>query len=208
MTNKEQIRCIALVAREHGLATLKEIQQKDNLLLIAIFTHKFNPKSYDSKQNIRDDFEEYELFSKQNNIPLFSVNSKDENIILDEYVETNDFHFLISISWRYLISERIFEKARYGAINLHRGDLPKYAGVEPIKKALQNNEQKIAICCHHISKNFDEGEVIFKSYHDTNYEEQYTLENNVDRLKKEITPYFPKLTIKTLQFLMENHRNE
>ena len=74
---------------------------------------------------------------------------------------------------------------KFGSINLHRGDLPKYAGIEPIKQALQNHEERIAVCCHHITKNFDEGKVIFKSYHDTNYDEGESLEQNIERL------YFP-----------------
>ena len=84
----------------------------------------------------------------------------------------------------------------------------KYAGIEPIKRALQNHEERIAVCCHHITKNFDEGEVIFKSYHDTNYDEEKSLDQNIERLKNEITKYFPELTIKTLEYLIDNDRNE
>ena len=81
-----------------------------------------------------------------------------EEYLLEDISE-NEFEFLLSISWRYLIPPQVFEKAEFGAINLHRGDLPKYAGVEPIRKALENNEERIAVCCHHITKNYDEGEV-------------------------------------------------
>tara|TARA_B100000029_G_scaffold385549_1_gene381240 strand:- start:147 stop:776 length:630 start_codon:yes stop_codon:yes gene_type:complete len=208
MTKKKIIRCVALVAREHGMATLKEIVSKENYVITAIFTHKLNPKVYDINQNIRDDFNEYENFAKKNNIPLYTIDSKLENKILNEYILENEFDFIISISWRYLIPENVFGKAKYGAINLHRGDLPKYAGVEPIKRALENGENKIAVCCHHITPNFDEGEVIFKYYHNTNYDNKLLLEQNVERLKKEITKYFPKLTIKTLAHLMETSKNE
>ena len=91
-----------------------------------------------------------------------------------------------------------------GSINLHRGDLPKYAGVEPIKRALQNSEKFIHVSCHHISKNFDEGKVIFKSIHPTNYDISKSIDDNVERLKIEITPYFPQLTIKSLELLIDS----
>ena len=128
--------------------------------------------------------------------------------LLEDIDSKNQFEFLLSISWRYLIPPQVFEKAEFGAINLHRGDLPKYAGVEPIRKALENNEERIAVCCHHITKNYDEGEVIFKSYHDSNYDKGMSLELNIERLKKEITKYFPELTIKTLKHLTKDDTNE
>jgi methionyl-tRNA formyltransferase len=208
MNKKKIIKCIALVAREHGMATLKEILEIDGYDIMAIFTHKLNPKVYDVDQKIRNDFIQYEEFAKKNNIPLYTIDSKFGKKVLDSYISENEFEFLISISWRYLIPKSVFEKAKYGAINLHRGDLPKYAGIEPIKRALENNEKEIAVCCHHITSNFDEGKVIFKDYHKTNYQNELSLEQNVVRLKKEITKYFPKLTIKTLEYLMETSENE
>ena len=207
MSKNNKIRCIGLVAREHGFHALKELQLK-GYKIIAIFTHKFNPKSYDPEKKIRSDFQDFQLFAEENEIPLYTIDSTSEKKLLEQFVSKNEFEFLISISWRYLIRPEVFEKAKYGSINLHRGDLPKYAGIEPIKRALQNHEERIAVCCHHITKNFDEGEVIFKSYHDTNYNEEKSLDQNIERLKNEITKYFPELTIKTLEYLIDNDRNE
>jgi len=208
MNTKIKNRCVTLLAREHGLASLKELQLSGDFEIVAIFTHKFNPKSYDPEQKIRDDFSDFKLFAKENHIPLFTIDSKDEKKVLEKYASENDFEFLISISWRYLIPPEIFEKAKYGSINLHRGDLPKYAGIEPIKRALMNYEKKIAICSHHVSENFDEGKVLFKYFHNVNYQKNMSLEQNIDRLKSEITVYFPKLTIKTLRYLMDDEKYE
>jgi methionyl-tRNA formyltransferase len=208
MNKHKQIRCLVLLAREHGLAALKQMHSTNKYQIIAIFTHKFNPKTLDIKQKIRNDFKDYKLFADQNHIPLYTINSKHEKKILDEFAIKNEFEFLISISWRYLIPSDVFKKARYGAINLHRGDLPKYAGIEPIRRALENDEKEIVICCHNISSNYDEGEVIFKCHHNSNYEKHLSLEQNVKRLKKEITKYFPELTIKTIQHLMKTNKDE
>ena len=200
--------CIALVARNHGLETIKELIQSSNFKLIAIFTHKINPKSYDPLRNERNDFKDFKNISEKNRIPFFSIDSRDEKYRLDDFVRKHDFHFLISISWRYIISPTIFKKAKYGSINLHRGELPKYAGVEPIKKALENSENKIVISCHHISEKIDAGEIIFEKSHPSNYDKKFSLEENVDRLKDEITPYFSELTIKSLEYLIGDNKNE
>jgi len=196
--------CLVLAGRNHGLETLKKLNEKSNYDVIAIFTHKLNPKSLDIQQKERDDFLDYEKFAEINSIPLYTIDKFDEKSILDDFALQCNYDFLISISWRFLISPQVFSRSNIGSINLHRGDLPKYAGVEPIKRALKNSEKFIHISCHNISKNFDEGQVIFESTHPTNYGDSMSLDDNVERLKKEITPYFPQLTIKSLKFLIDS----
>ena len=207
-SNSKKYSCLVLAGRNHGLATLKKLNELSNYKIISIFTHKFNPKSLDIHQKERDDFSDYQNFAKINSIPLKTINKFDEKYILDNFTLQYDYDFLISISWRYLISTQVFSKSNIGSINLHRGDLPKYAGAEPIKRALKNSEKLIHISSHNISKNFDEGEVLFKASHPTNYDTSMSLDDNVERLKKEITPYFPQLTIKSLEFLIDNRCHE
>ncbi len=200
--------CLFLAGRSHGLESLKKLNELSEFNIIAIFTHKLNPKSYDIKQKERNDFSNYLKFAKTNDIPLHTIDKSDEKYLLDDFALSSNYDFLISVSWRYLISSAVFSKSNIGSINLHRGDLPKYAGVEPIKRALQNSEKFIYISCHNISKNFDEGKVIFKSKHPTNYDKTKSIDKNVERLKKEIIDYFPQLTIKSLKFLIDSKNNE
>ena len=201
-------KCLVLAARNHGLETIKQLSDSDIFQIIAIFTHKFNPKSYDPQQKERKDFKDFKDFANNKNIPFYSIDKPTEKINLEKYSFDADYDFLISISWRYLISPQVFNKAKYGAINLHRGDLPKYAGVEPIKHALTNHEKNLVISCHYITKNFDEGKVICKTSHPINYDSTRSFTENVERLKNEITQYFPKLTIKSLKFLLQGDVNE
>jgi methionyl-tRNA formyltransferase len=200
--NQKKYKCIILAGREHGLQTLSELLKISNYEIIAIFTHKFNPKSHNLEKKERDDFCKYKKIALNNDIPIYTIDNPSEKNILEEFSASTDYDFLISISWRYLITPQVFEKAKIGSINLHRGDLPKYAGIEPIKRALGNSEKNIYVTSHHISKNFDEGEVIFKIHHPTNYDISKSLEENIERLKNEITIYFPQLTIKSLKFLI------
>ena len=207
-SDSKKYTCLFLAGRNHGLESLKNLNKLPNYDIIAIFTHKFNPKSLDTQQKERDDFSDYEKFAKTNSIPLYAVDKFNEKFILDDFALKYNYDFLISISWRFLISPQVFSKSNIGSINLHRGNLPKYAGVEPIKRALKNSEKFIHISCHNISKNFDEGKVIFESTHPTNYDASISIDDNVERLKKEITPYFPQLTIKSLEFLINSKYHE
>lgn len=203
MTN--QYKCVVLFAREHGLESLRKLIKSKNYKIIAIFTHRLNPKSYDSQRKERSDFNDFVTISKLSKIPFFIIDSISEKILLERFSEEHDFDFLISISWRYLIPPQVFKKAKIGSVNLHRGDLPKYAGAEPIKRALENKENTVSICAHHIIQNFDEGEIICKIVHPTNYDGDKLLNENVDRIKHEITPYFSQLTLKSLKLLLKSH---
>jgi len=203
----EKFTCVLLVARKHGLETIKKLISLSNYKINGIFTHRLNPKVYDSKRNQRQDYIEFEKISTDNKIPFFTIDNSDEKFKLNEFVDNNEFDFLISVSWRYIISPKIFKKAKFGSINLHRGDLPKYAGIEPIRKAIENGEKEIVISCHHISEEIDAGEIIFKKTHPSNINQNLSLENNVERLKDEITQYFPELTIKSLEFIIRERKN-
>lgn len=205
MINQDMVekpyRCVLLIAREHGLETARHMLKLGRFQILSIFTHRLNPKSYDPKKKERDDFRRFTELAEVNRIPLITIDSKSEQIKLEDFCSKTDYDFLISISWRYLISSNVFKKARIGAINLHRGDLPKYAGAEPIKKAIENKENEIVICAHRITENYDEGEVLCKARYPIKYDEQVSLLENVERLKREITPCFPQLTIKSLDIL-------
>lgn len=196
-----------MLARNHGLAVLKDILEKNsNFEFIGIFTHKFNPKIYDPNQNIRNDFQDFYSLSKEHNIDIFTIDKKDEKFQLEKFSNENEFDFLISISWRYLISPQIFKKAKIASFNIHRGDLPKYAGVEPIKQALLNHEKQIGVTSHNISEEIDQGKIISKKFHPVHFDNNKSLEDNIERLKKEITPYFVELNMESLNsFLRKNY---
>ena len=182
--------CLALAAREHGLAALDELVKSEQYKIIGLFTHRLNPKSYDASRQQRLDFGDFAEFASRNSIPLYTVDSVPEKEKVVEFAQKNDFDFIVSVSWRYLVPPEVFNKPKIAAINLHRGDLPKYAGAEPILKALKNNETEIAICAHYMTEKYDEGDVICKARHPVNYDSSASLEQNVERLKKEITPHF------------------
>lgn len=201
---KKKFRIIALVARNHGLEVLEKLIPMNNFEIIAIFTHKLNPKVYDPFQKIRQDYKLYYKISEENNIPLFTIDKKEEKYILNKYVEKNNFDFLVSVSWRYLISDQVFQSAKIGSFNIHRGDLPKYAGVEPIRRAIENDEKEIFVCSHIITKEIDQGRILSKYSHPIKKDKK-TKEEKILQLKDDITPLFSKLAIDSLDILLKEH---
>ena len=109
--------CFALVARDHGLTTLKHlVENESDYEITCIFTHKFNPLVYDPEKKVRSDFQDFKNFAKKYDIPFFTVDSRDEKYKVETFAQTINFDFLLSISWRYIIPSSVFSKAKIGSI--------------------------------------------------------------------------------------------
>jgi methionyl-tRNA formyltransferase len=105
--------------------------------------------------------------------------------------------FIIEVSWRYLIPKNILKNARIASFGIHRGKLPEYAGAEPIKQALQNNENEIILSAHNLNAEIDEGETFETISHPINYDDSISLFDMIQKIRDEITPKFSDLAFQT-----------
>ncbi len=162
--------------------------------LIKVYTHSQKPFSEDPNHSMREEFSSFEQICKKNNISLVEINSKNDT--LKNFPQCD---FIIEVSWRFLISKEVIKKAKITAIGIHRGKLPQFAGAEPLKQALINHEKIIIVTAHYLDEVIDNGKSITSISHNVNYEKNYSLKENISRLKKEITPYYSKLTLDSFQ---------
>ena len=184
---------VGFLSREHGLDVLQALIKNNHLEIITVFTHKLNPKSQDKTRGIRKDFQKFADLCKQENIELVSIDNKDSEI------KCPNCDFIVEVSWRYLISPEIVKKANILAFGIHRGKLPEYAGAEPIKQALMNDEKEIIISAHHLDSKIDAGEVIISKSFKINLNSQISLEKNIQIILDDITPLFSKISIEVLE---------
>jgi methionyl-tRNA formyltransferase len=184
---------VGFLSRKHGYSVLEELIKSSEYQILKIFTHKLNPKSQDPLRSIRIDFEDFEDLCIKNKIQLESIDSQSIPINCPQC------DFIIEVSWRYIIPKKITEKAMIQALGIHRGKLPNYAGAEPIKQALKNNEKEIVLTAHILDDEIDAGDIIEEENHPVNFEQNKDLENNIQRLRDEITPLFSPLVFKTLK---------
>lgn len=95
-----------------------------------------------------------------------------------------------SIYYRYLIPEDIIELVNGKIFNLHPSYLPDYKGCSSLTWALINGEKSVGFSYHYITKNFDEGNIIFqKKIKIEDFDNQTTLYN---RCMFESVKYFKK----------------
>lgn len=195
------LRTVCFLSRAHGFDALKALINSKEFEILAVFTHSLNPKSQDPQRNIRDDYHLYVEMCKKNDIPLVPVDSKDQKI------DCPECDYIVEISWRYLISQDIVKKARKACFGIHRGKLPEYAGAEPIKQALLNNEKEIVLSAHYLASEIDQGGTIQSISHPVNYNKEKSLDENIQRLRDEITPLFSKLMLKTIEKFENMQKN-
>ncbi len=89
-----------------------------------------------------------------------SVTQISEKISLG-YIEKNDFDFLISYGYRYIISEIILNLFKDRAINLHISFLPFNRGADPNFWSFLENTPK-GVTIHMLDKGVDTGKIIFQ----------------------------------------------
>ena len=193
------ITVVCFVSRAHGYSIVDALVNSHNYKILKIFTHSQNPKSQDSKRSQRPDFQKFVKICQKNYIPLETIDEKNQLV-----PDIPQCDFIVEVSWRYLISEKITNKAKIAAFGIHRGKLPEYAGAEPIKQALENNEKNIILSAHYLDSKIDQGLVIDIISHPVNYVDTNTFDENVQRLRDEIPKLFPKLMFKVFQIFNSN----
>ena len=188
------ISVVGFLSRSHGYAVLKELIKNENIIIQKIFTHSLNPLSQDSARSIRDDFFLFENICTKNKIKLEIIDSKE-----NQNIDILECDYILEISWRYFIPKKVCLKAKKLAFGIHRGKLPDYAGSEPIKQALTKNENNIILSVHNLLAEIDMGQVLNTMTYPVNYNSEKTFDENIQRLRNEITPLFPKLAVQTLE---------
>ena len=79
--------------------------------------------------------------------------------------------------------------------------MPDYAGPEPIKQALENNETEIILSAHYLEPKIDSGDVISVKKYNLKNILLKDLEKQIQEIRDEITPLFSEIILDTLEIL-------
>jgi methionyl-tRNA formyltransferase len=83
---------------------------------------------------------------------------KNENFI--DQIKRIQPDFLVVIAFGHLLTEKILQLPKFGAINIHASLLPKYRGPAPIQWAIINGEQQTGITTMLMDKGLDTGDIL------------------------------------------------
>ena len=198
---------VAFFAREHGLSGLSALIESRRYEPICVVTHQLLPQSEEPRKLQRPDFADYQKLTAKYGIPLYTVDTKKEQALVEEALSEMPFDMIASISWRRLIPIPLIARAAYGGVNLHRGRLPDYAGAEPIKQALKRGDRSVTISAHILAPEIDAGQVLCQVEHPISLSERLSLTANIDRIKRQLTPYFGPLLIQALDKLRSSSKS-
>jgi len=75
-------------------------------------------------------------------------------------IKDENFDWLISVLYDKKIPKEIYSKAKYGAINVHTGLLPRHRGRYGPARAIEAGDREYGATIHMIEKDFDTGDIV------------------------------------------------
>ena len=89
------------------------------------------------------------------------IKSKDETIIINEFKWARiDYIFLAG--WMRILSSRFIQAFPDKIINIHPSLLPKYKGLDPIQRALDNGDEVTGCTVHIVTEELDSGRILMQ----------------------------------------------
>lgn len=83
-----------------------------------------------------------------------------------EFLNHAQIDILFSFQYDQIISQKVIDTAKFGAINLHFAPLPRYRGVAPIALSMINGETQFGVTIHYMDPGVDTGDIIAQSIFD------------------------------------------
>lgn len=91
--------------------------------------------------------------------PLLVQASYGVNLVLERDIEEYKPDLIVCCCYSLKVPDEILSIARFGGLNIHPGDLPKYAGARPIEAALNSGNKNLWVTLHEMTDKFDSGEI-------------------------------------------------
>lgn len=129
--------------------------------------------------------ESFKGLAKELGCPFFMGLDVASNLI--KFREMN-VDVCISMNWLTLLKSDFLNSFKYGILNAHPGDLPKYKGNACPNWALLNFEDRIGVTIHRMTEELDSGPYLLKDYFSVN--EKTYIGEVYDWLEKAIPQLF------------------
>ncbi len=108
------------------------------------------PTGYDT-QKMRE-------IADKNNIPVYEY--KNDLDQLEKLITTINPDLILVASFPKLLPNSILGLPKFGVINVHTGELPKYRGFHPLNWAIIRDEARIGVTVHYMDEGMDTGDIL------------------------------------------------
>ena len=152
---------VAIFGRTSMLYKTIQLLAKTNNEIVLIGTCKEAPEY---KTNAL----EFELLAQKLKVPFFNTTKINSEEIV-QLIKKLQPDIAISFNWLTIIGDEVISNIKYGILNAHCGDLPRYRGNACPNWAILNNEKKIGISIHYMEPNeLDSGDIVIKEFYPIN----------------------------------------
>ena len=125
--------------------------------IVAVYT---KPPSY-SGRGLLLNKNEVHIYSVKNFITVLTPDNLNQSIVLENFKSLNP-DIVIVAGYGMIIPKDFLSIPKYGFINVHPSDLPKWRGASPIERTIISGEKKTALCIIKIDEGLDTGDIILK----------------------------------------------
>ena len=94
-------------------------------------------------------------------IPSCHIKSTDEDLII-RYFKSLDVDYVILAGWMRILSSKFIQAFSDKIINIHPSLLPKYKGLDPIQRALDNGDKVTGCTVHMVTEELDSGRILMQ----------------------------------------------
>ncbi len=110
-------------------------------------------------------------FCEQNNITVMTPSRLNEVI---SQLELLMLDVIVVCSYGLILPTSILNIPKYGCINIHPSDLPRWRGADPIRRTIMAGARKSAVCIMKMDAGLDTGDILLKKELDLNYKDSYS----------------------------------
>ncbi len=94
-------------------------------------------------------------------IPHCYIKSKDEDLIIRTF-KVLDVDLIVLAGWMRILSSKFIQAFQDKIINIHPSLLPKYKGLDPIQRALDNKDDVTGCTVHIVTEELDSGKILMQ----------------------------------------------
>ena len=94
-------------------------------------------------------------------IPHCHIKSKDEDLIIRTF-KVLDVDLIVLAGWMRILSSKFIQAFPDKIINIHPSLLPKYKGLDPIQRALDNKDEITGCTVHIVTEELDSGKILMQ----------------------------------------------
>ena len=94
-------------------------------------------------------------------IPSCYIKSKDEDLII-RYFKSLDVDYIVLAGWMRILSPKFIQAFPDKIINIHPSLLPRYKGLDPIQRALDNGDEVTGCTVHMVTEELDSGKILMQ----------------------------------------------